>query len=408
MSLPVSIERFTPQFQRRAVFQISYTQDMATQSDKDTVLSERSKKNKSKRSRKRNREESKSVSNHEAQHSPPAKKQHTESKHYRSSEATGNADPEKNKVVAAVQAFVANEHAKLKRDLQKARKKMYAQKAKKKRQKQAQRQKASTSKEAPDGEEKAGEDHAEIAKRARTLERHTKRTRHDMDRANMDDMICTKPHEFLWKEYVKWTREKNVATAVSKPWSKDQVVGVTEDGEESFIPHVQAAIGANYKTKTGFRKSKKAVPGVAVIALAGSAKRAVKIAPRFYDGQSVGKLFGKHIQSEEQQQWLRRACRKGVIATAAGTARRVHRLVEDGQMTLKHTLLVVLDFARDERLRNMFDFPPVRDEVLHFLHECGVERMKKGMKVMLTIPKAQPIRLSDVVTKGDKSEGGHA
>lgn len=378
---------------------------MAMQSDKASMISERTKKSKSKRSRKRNREDSRSLSNHEAQESPRTKRQHTESGESRPSERAGNAVPEKDKVVEAVQTFVASEHAKLRRDLQKARKKMHAQKAKKKRRKQAQQQNPSKTKEdASDHEQEQDEHHVETAKRARTLERHAKRTRHEMDRANADDMICTKPHEFLWKEYVRWTKEKDITMDENEPWSEDQVLVVTEDGEENFIPHVKEAIGAEYKSKTGFRKSKKAVPGVAVIALAGSAKRAVRIAPRFYDGQSVGKLFGKHIQTEEQQQWLRRACRKGVIPTAAGTARRVHRLVEDGQMTLRHTLLIVLDFARDERLRNMFDFPPVRNEVLQFIHECGRERMRKGMKVMLTIPKAQPIRLDDVSTKAKKPE----
>lgn len=250
--------------------------------------------------------------------------------------------------------------------------------------------------------ERKRENSKKTSKHLRTLERNSKRVRHEMEREHADVMIRTSPNEFLWSEYTKWMKMNGNDTDEGQQWTPDQVHVVLDDGEESFIPHVKKIIGADYLSKHEFKKSKKSVPGVAIIALAVSAVRAVKLAPRFFDGQPVGKLFSKHIAIEEQKKRLIRSCRTGLAASAVGTAKRVDKLIEEGSMTLKHTKALILDFARDSRLRNMFDFPTTRNEVLQFLHSYGTKEMQNEMKVILMIPDKQPVRIEDLPESSSK------
>ncbi|CAN8063913.1 unnamed protein product [Agarophyton chilense] len=307
--------------------------------------------------------------------------------------------------VEAVQAFVENEHAKLRTELKRLRKQVHREKTALKRKRES--SETSGKKIAGIQPSKDEFDEQGIAsnsvKEARTLERRSRRSQFEMQRAKTDEMIRTAPHQFLWSEYIKWAKEKDLDIHERNQWSSDQVIANTEDGQESLIPFVKKAIGSDYQKRTTFRKAKKATPGIAVIALAPSALRAVRIAPRLYDGQPVGKLFGKQ-KAEFQQQWLRRACRKTVVSTAVGTAKRVQRLLEDGHMTLEHTALIIIDFWRNPSLRNVLDFPFERNEIFQFLHDFSCARVTNGMKVMLTIPENQPVRLEDVTNDKQKQK----
>ncbi|KAI0565821.1 Protein Cms1 [Gracilaria domingensis] len=302
----------------------------------------------------------------------------------------------KNNPVDAVEDFVKTENAKLRKELKRARKQMHREKAARKQRESDDKYETNTIEKTISIETGADDDPLSSTKKARTLERRSQRMLHEMQRKRADDMIRTSPHQFLWSEYVKWAKEKSISVDDQQGWTADQISVIIEDGKEPLMPFVKKVVGPNYLKETTFRKSKKTKPAVAVIAIAPSAVRAVHIAKRLYDGQPVGKLFGKHISADAQQQWLKRACRKTVVPTAVGTAKRVHRLVEEGHMTLNHTVLIAVDLSRDARLRNVLDFPLARDELCQFVHDFIRVRMKHGMKVILTIPKNQPVSLKDV------------
>lgn len=215
-----------------------------------------------------------------------------------------------------------------------------------------------------------------------------RREMHDEERRNTDSLIRDAPEEFLWRKYVEWVGQKmSKAEKKAEKWSKIQVHTVEESDELSLIEHVKEIVGPDYVSQGGFKKGKTAKPGVACIVLASSAVRAVRLAKSVYDGQPVGKLFSKHIKIETQREWLATCCSKGLVPSAAGTAKRVQRLIEGEDMTLKHTVALIIDFKRDEKERNILDFETSKCELFDFLHEHARPLLNEGkMKLILIAP----------------------
>lgn len=237
------------------------------------------------------------------------------------------------------------------------------------------------------GSKKKKESAQEIKQRQRNAKRR-RREMHDFERMASDGMIRTKPDQFLWAKYVEWVGSKlSNAEKKAERWTKEQIHGIEEDTNKSLMESVKEVVGPDYISQGAWKKSASAKPGIACIVLTSSALRAVELAKSVYDGRPVGKLFSKHIKIEEQQKWLATCCVKGLAPSAAGTAKRVQRLVEEGYMTLAHTVALIIDFKRDNRERNILDFNATKDELFEFLHDHARPFInEQKMKVLLLAP----------------------
>lgn len=212
-----------------------------------------------------------------------------------------------------------------------------------------------------------------------------RRVMHEEERVRCERMIREEPAELLWEKYIEWVGDKlSPVEAREEKWTDDHVICVEERPGVPLIQLIKETIGPDYVSQGEFKKGKTATPGVACIALASSAVRAVEIAKSMYDGKPVGKLFSKHIQITEQRKWLGICCSKALAPTAAGTAKRVHRLIEEGDMTLKHTVALVIDFKRDTKSRNIVDLNMVRDELFEFIH-THVRSLLSKKKIKLVL-----------------------
>lgn len=245
------------------------------------------------------------------------------------------------------------------------------------------------------------EKNASIKARQRNAKKR-RRQMHEQEREQSDEMIRSSPAKFLWEKYLEWECGKltHVEKKVDK-WTQEHVVSVEERPDTTLIQLVKEVVGPDYITQGEWKKRANAVPGVACIALASSALRAVQLGKSVYDGRPVGKLFSKHIKIEVQHEWLKRCCKDGLAPSAAGTAKRVQRLIEEGAMTLKHTSALVVDFHRDEKLRNILDFPTSREELFDFLHKHARPLIAEGrMKVVLFAPTPRDTSTQEAATDG--------
>lgn len=245
---------------------------------------------------------------------------------------------------------------------------------------------------APEGPKEASRDIKHRQKEARKR-RHVK---HDAQREADDSLIRGAPHSFLWSKYVDWAGNKLTdVERIAEKWEGKSVT-VIEDEGENIMPKIKEICGGDYRTKTGWQKGNTA--GVGVILLTMSALHATKISKSVYDGLPVGKLFGKHSGIEMQKDWLKRASGRALIPTVVGTAKRIGRFVEDGDLILTHTSALVVDFARDSNLRNVLDINTTCVEFFKFLHDHGRQCINDGtMKVILRIPKTQPTKVSELI-----------
>lgn len=224
-----------------------------------------------------------------------------------------------------------------------------------------------------------------IKNRQREAKRR-RREMHDKDRKESDEMILSAPHKFIWSKYEEWCGGKlSSAERKAEEWSSEQVYTIYEDEEKKIIDYVKDIVGPDYISQGGWKKSSK--PGMACVVLASSALRAVHLAPSIYDGKPVGKLFSKHIKIEEQRAWIKQYCSKKLAPSAVGTSKRVQRLVEEDDMTLEHTVALILDFKRDNKDRNILDFPTCKDELFDLIFTHCRSRMNEGkMKMLLIAP----------------------
>lgn len=247
-----------------------------------------------------------------------------------------------------------------------------------------------------------GKKRKESTKAIKERQRNAKRRRremHEHERETSDEMIRTAPEQFLWGNYTEWAGSRlSTAEKKAERWSKEQVQKIEERENKSLIEYVKEVLGADYIAQGAWKSGATAKPGVACIVLASSAVRAVELAKSVYDGRPVGKLFSKHIKIEVQREWLATCCAKGLAPSAAGTAKRLQRLVEEGDMTLKHTVALIIDLKRDNRERNILDFNTSRHELFELLHNHARQLINEGkMKVLLLAPTKSELQREGVI-----------
>lgn len=235
-----------------------------------------------------------------------------------------------------------------------------------------------------------------LQKQRITREKHQnakrrRKEKQDQQRADCDALIRSSPAHFLWNKYEQWAEEKNIKLSNEK-WTNDQVCFCTERNDASLIDHVKKIVGDDYIAQGKFKKGSKVKPGVACIALGRSGQRAVSIAPMMYDGKPVGKLFGTHMKIEDQRLWLNRFRSRGLVPSAAGTAKRVQRLIEEGHLTLDHTVALLIDLSRSDKNVNMIDIYAMRDELFDFIHHHACPLIAEGKtRLILFAPDAPQV-----------------
>ena len=245
-----------------------------------------------------------------------------------------------------------------------------------------------------------GKEAISSVKRRQLEAKRKRREKHDDERTQANKLLRETPHEYLWQQYSEWAGKKAKGKS---SWTEDQVLSCVASEKESLLTQMKDLIGADYATHFTKKSWKENAAGVACIALSSAAGRAVALAPKIYDGRPVAKLFGKHIKTEEQKEWLR-VCREkiGVTPTAVGTAKRVQRLVEEKDLSLQATTVLLVDFVRDGRLKNILDMDATKDELFELIEKIVDPLIRKGsLKILLYVPSENdPTCMHQVVGKG--------
>lgn len=212
-----------------------------------------------------------------------------------------------------------------------------------------------------------------------------RKQRFEEDRARADERLRTDAASILWETYRAWAGERLTdVEATAERWGASVVLSVGSCADESPIGIVKRVIGEGYAASGDWTPG---TPGVGCLLLAGGAVRAVRVAPSLYDGAPVGKLFAKHLKADAQRAWLKKNNRKRMAKTAVGTPRRVHTLVDAGDLTLECTSVVFIDCQRDEKKSNILDMGGPRDQLCELLHVHLRPLMAKGkLKVILHVP----------------------
>ena len=79
----------------------------------------------------------------------------------------------------------------------------------------------------------------------------------------------------------------------------------------------------------------------------------------------AAKLFAKHMQVAQQEQWLRET----PFPIAVGTPHRLQVLCEKGALRLNHTKLIVLDAHKDSKNFTVCTLPDTAPHCSEFLRE---------------------------------------
>jgi len=105
-------------------------------------------------------------------------------------------------------------------------------------------------------------------------------------------------------------------------------------------------------------------PCVIIVCL--SARRAVQVLKELTSYKvRAAKLFAKHLQVSEQQQWLRDT----PFPIAVGTPHRLQVLCEKGALNLKETKMVILDAHKDSKSFTVCTLPDTAPHCSEFLRE---------------------------------------
>lgn len=129
--------------------------------------------------------------------------------------------------------------------------------------------------------------------------------------------------------------------------------------------------GINKKSKL-----EKGHPHIVILTL--SAKRAVEIIRNLKNEKNgfkkVGKLFAKHLKTENQLEDIKNNAFKAVV----GTPNRLNKLLESVNFLTK-CQLIVIDGCRDSKTRTIFDIPECKDDLFSFL----TNYFRNGMKLSI-------------------------
>ncbi len=214
-----------------------------------------------------------------------------------------------------------------------------------------------------------------------------RKNRFERDRLAADHQLRVNAAAFLWKLYREWVGDRLTDVEVSEEeWTNDIVLSVGDCTGQDLASIVKKAVGEDYATCPQW--SRGAVPSVACIALASSAVRAVRLAKSLYDGAPVGKLFSKHISVDDQRTWLKKHSRKSVVKSAVGTSKRVHLLLDNNDLSLNFSTVIVLDCYRDSKKQNILDMQGPKEELFSLMHEHMRSFLKqKKLRIVVYVPK---------------------
>ena len=116
-------------------------------------------------------------------------------------------------------------------------------------------------------------------------------------------------------------------------------------------------------------------PCVIIVCL--SARRAVQVLKELKPFKTrAAKLFAKHMQVSEQEQWLRDTA----FPIAVGTPHRLQILAEKGALKLSQTKMVVLDAHKDSKSFTVCTLPDTAPHCSEFLREQVLPALKARPK----------------------------
>lgn len=116
-------------------------------------------------------------------------------------------------------------------------------------------------------------------------------------------------------------------------------------------------------------------PCVIIVCL--SARRAVQVLKELKPFKTrAAKLFAKHMQVSEQEQWLRDTA----FSIAVGTPHRLQILAEKGALKLSQTKTVVLDAHKDSKSFTVCTLPDTAPHCSEFLREQVLPALKARPK----------------------------
>jgi len=121
-----------------------------------------------------------------------------------------------------------------------------------------------------------------------------------------------------------------------------------------------------------------------VLVVTQSAIRAVEVIralSEFSKYCKVGKLFSKHMKVKEQVEFLS----KSVVKIAVGTPNRLIKLAENESLDMNKLDLLVIDYTyKDSKNRNIFEIPEIRKDLLAFIKQNCISRIKdQSQKIAL-------------------------
>jgi hypothetical protein len=108
-----------------------------------------------------------------------------------------------------------------------------------------------------------------------------------------------------------------------------------------------------------------------------SARRAVQVLKEIQSFKTrAAKLFAKHLQVTQQEEWLRQT----PFGIAVGTPHRLLVLCQRQALTLQHTKLVVLDAHKDHKQFTVCTLPDTAPHCMEFLKDHVVPQLHERPK----------------------------
>lgn len=223
-----------------------------------------------------------------------------------------------------------------------------------------------------------------------------RRGRLERERAEMDEALRTNAAAKLWSLYCSWAGARLDPTNAPVAWTNEQISSACTSTNRSLRDIVVETAGESYRSKV-----ETSIPTVSALAVASSALSASHLSSSMYDGEPVGKLFGKKFKVDAQREALLERKR---ILTAVGTLKRVRVLCDSGHLTLEHTRVLIIDCGRDPNHRNcLLEIPVQRDDLFSLIHQHCREAIAKGnMKIVLHIPSESEEKVPEVTDVPEK------
>ncbi|ORX76731.1 hypothetical protein BCR32DRAFT_248500 [Anaeromyces robustus] len=182
---------------------------------------------------------------------------------------------------------------------------------------------------------------------------------------------------------------KNTVTQIEKDEINDECFVnssfTTEQRTLSNISSFVKQVYPNWKKHLGKPPKETDYHGQpSVLVVTQSAIRAVEVIralSEFSKYCKVGKLFSKHMKVKDQVEFLNQS----VVKIAVGTPNRLIKLAENESLNMNKLDLLVIDYTfKDSKNRNIFEIPEIRKDLLTFIKQHCINRIKeKTQKIAL-------------------------